>query len=42
MSEGNKTLVRHFLEAVDTGNPAILDEYISPSYNDHNPPPFLA
>jgi hypothetical protein len=40
MSEGNKALVRRFLEVVDTGNPAILDEYISPSYNDHNPPPF--
>jgi hypothetical protein len=40
MSEGNKALVRRFLEAVDTSNPAILDEYISPNYNDHNPPPF--
>lgn len=40
MSEENKALVRKFLERVDTGDPAVLDEFISPTYDDHNPPPF--
>jgi len=40
MSESNKELVRRFMQRIDTGDPAILEEFISPDYNDHNPPPF--
>ncbi|MEX0684080.1 MAG: ester cyclase [Dehalococcoidia bacterium] len=40
MSEQNKQLVRRFFEQIDTGEPAILDEFISQDYDDHNPPPF--
>jgi steroid delta-isomerase-like uncharacterized protein len=38
-AEANKALVRRYLEAVDTGDISILDEYIDPSYVDHNPQP---
>jgi predicted ester cyclase len=38
-SEANKALVRAYLTAVDTGDIAILDEYIAPEYVDHNPQP---
>jgi len=40
MSEQNKQLVRRFFEQIDTGEPAILDEFVAPGYDDHNPPPF--
>ncbi len=39
-AEQNKAIVRRFLEAVDTGDIAILDEFVAPNYNDHNPPPY--
>src|SRR5215218_2386229 len=39
-AEENKTLVRRYLEAVDTtGDIAVLDDYIDPGYVDHNPQP---
>lgn len=40
MSEENKALVRRFFEAIDTGDIAILDEFLAPDYDDHDPPPF--
>ena len=40
MSEQNKQLVRRFFEQIDTGEPAILAEFVAQGYNDHNPPPF--
>lgn len=40
MSEENKALVRRFIEAIDTGDIGILEQFVDPSYNDHNPPPF--
>jgi predicted ester cyclase len=40
LSEQNKQLVRRFFEQIDTGEPAILDEFIAQGYDDHNPPPF--
>ena len=40
MSEQNKQLVRRFFEQIDTGEPAILDEFVAQGYDDHNPPPF--
>ena len=40
MSEANKELVRRFFEGVDKGDPAVLQEFISHDYDDHNPPPF--
>ena len=39
-AEENKALVRRFLEQVDVGDIAVVDEFIAPNYNDHNPPPF--
>jgi predicted ester cyclase len=40
MSEQNKQLVRRFFEQIDTGETAILDEFLAEGYDDHNPPPF--
>jgi len=40
MSEQNKQLVRRFFEQIDSGEPAILEEFVAQRYNDHNPPPF--
>lgn len=39
-AEENKALVRRFLEQVDKGDVVVVDEFIAPNYNDHNPPPF--
>ncbi len=39
-AEENKSLVRRYFEQVDTGDVTILDRFISPNYQDHNPPPF--
>lgn len=38
--EENLSLVKRWFEAVDTGDPAVIDDFISPDYVDHNPPPF--
>lgn len=38
--EDNKALVRRWLEAVDTGDVAVLGRYLAAAYVDHNPPPF--
>jgi hypothetical protein len=35
--EKNKLLVRNFFRAIDAGDPAALDQYISVDYLDHNP-----
>ena len=32
MSEQNKQLVRRFFEQIDTGEPAILDEFVAQGY----------
>lgn len=38
--EDNKALVRRWLEAVDTGDVAVVGRYLAAAYVDHNPPPF--
>jgi steroid delta-isomerase-like uncharacterized protein len=38
-AEENKALVRSWLEAIDTGEPAVVDKYVSEDVVDHNPPP---
>ncbi|MEX2247224.1 MAG: ester cyclase [Dehalococcoidia bacterium] len=38
MSDANKQLIRRFYEAIDEGDPAILDQFIARGYDDHNPP----
>jgi predicted ester cyclase len=35
--ERNKLLVRNYFRAIDAGDPAALDQYISVDYVDHNP-----
>lgn len=39
-AEENKALVRRWFEAVDTGDIAVVEQFLSPDYVDHNPPPF--
>ena len=39
-AEENKALARRWLEAVDTGDVAVVQQFIAPDYVDHNPPPF--
>lgn len=39
-AEENKALVRRYLEQVDIGDVAVVDEFIGLNYADHNPPPF--
>jgi len=39
-AEENKALVRDFLKRVDTGDVGVIDEFVQPGYEDHNPPPF--
>jgi predicted ester cyclase len=39
-TDDNKKLVRRWLEAVDTADPAVIDEYLAPSFHDNSPPPF--
>jgi predicted ester cyclase len=39
-TEENKALVRRYLEQVDIGDVAVVDEFVAPNYIDHNPPPF--
>jgi predicted ester cyclase len=38
MSEENKQLIRRFYQSIDEGDPAILDQFIAPDYDDHSPP----
>lgn len=38
--EDNKKLVRRWLEGVDTANPGVIDDFLTPGFTDHNPPPF--
>ena len=38
-TEENKKLVRDWIEAVDTGNPGVVDDYLSAQFTDYNPPP---
>jgi predicted SnoaL-like aldol condensation-catalyzing enzyme len=33
--EENKSLVRRFIHAIETGDFAVFDEIVSPDYNDH-------
>ena len=40
MSESNKALIRNYLAGVDTGDVGVLDRFVDPAYDDHNPPPF--
>ncbi len=39
-AEENKALVRRYFEAVNTRDPAILDDFLAKDYIDHNPPPY--
>jgi len=39
-TDDNKKLIQDWLEGVDRGDPAVVDEYLSGSFHDHNPPPF--
>jgi predicted ester cyclase len=39
-TEENKALIRRWLEGVDTGEIAVVDEFLDSRYVDHNPPPF--
>jgi predicted ester cyclase len=39
MGEDLKQRVRDFIAAVDTGDVAVLDEFVSPDFVDHNPAP---
>ncbi len=39
-AEENKALVRHWMEQVDTRDPAVVEAYVAEDYTDHNPPPF--
>ena len=38
-TEENKTIVRRFIEELDKGNLAVIDELLSPNFVDHNPDP---
>jgi predicted ester cyclase len=40
MTSDNKALVREWLQAVDTGDVAVVDKYLGSGFIDHNPPPF--
>jgi hypothetical protein len=42
MGDDNKTIVQKFQRDVDTGRASILDTYLGPGYQDHNPPPFAS
>jgi predicted SnoaL-like aldol condensation-catalyzing enzyme len=37
--EANKALVRRFYAEIDAGNLGAMDELVSPSFVDHDPPP---
>lgn len=39
-TEDNKALVRAWLAGADTGEVGVVDEFLDPSFHDHNPPPF--
>jgi hypothetical protein len=41
-TETNKAVVRSWLEAVDTGEVSVVEQFLDPGYVDHNPPPFRA
>jgi predicted ester cyclase len=38
----SKSLVQDLQRDIDTGRAEILDKYLSPTYDDHNPPPFAS
>jgi len=38
--EANKALVRSWLEAVDTGDVSVVENFLDPRFTEHNPPPF--
>ena len=38
-TEDNKALVRRYVEELDKGNVAVIDELLSPNFVDHNPDP---
>jgi len=40
--EENKALIHRYMEAVDKGSVAALDEFIAPDFVDHNPFPGVA
>ncbi len=40
IEDDNKALIRRYIEAVNTRDPAILDDFVSPDFVDHNPTPF--
>jgi len=40
MTDDYKSLVREWLQAVDTGDVGVLDKYLDSGFIDHNPPPF--
>ena len=37
--EANKALIRRYMEAVDTGDVNIVDEFVAPDFVDHSPFP---
>jgi predicted ester cyclase len=39
-TEDGKALVREWLQAVDTGDVGVVDNYLGGGFVDHNPPPF--
>jgi predicted ester cyclase len=39
--EENKELVRQYFGRVDTGDIAVIDDFVHDRYRDHNPPPFM-
>ena len=40
MSDANKEIVRQLFAGVDKSDAAIIDQLVSPNYDDHHPPPF--
>jgi len=38
-TEDNKAIVRRYIEELDKGNVAVIDELLSPNFVDHNPDP---
>ena len=39
-TQENKALIRRWLEAIDTGEVGVVDDFLGSDYVDHNPPPF--
>ncbi|GAC1649077.1 MAG: ester cyclase [Ktedonobacteraceae bacterium] len=38
-TEDNKAIIRRFIEELDKGNVAVIDELLAPNFVDHNPDP---